>query len=336
MDGAHGYLAMDHRSIQIIEENLNLLKASHKMHLATFESMYEEILASHQRVFEKDVEKVAVTERNRLLSRQVKDLKEVINSLHIQLQEAKDELHNKSISPTLCARCLQSQPLLTAAAPVALTTQNLPTQNTTIQVFAGADVPTFPSQSVMGFNVPPGLLSSPLATKEPGFRSSIPSHFMSIVHVGEYGVHWNFFFTLAAVSLLTNIINIPVHQSGVFGVSILLVYQLCLLSGLNNYLNSTQRGIDCISQNKEGIFSLVGYWGLYLLGVQLGYFFELRKSKSGFLSPAGAASIWVLTFLFWSLTAFCDRFLERVSRRSCNMGYAFFILAVNLEVAIRA
>ncbi|MCO5590915.1 hypothetical protein L7F22_044891 [Adiantum nelumboides] len=136
------------------------------------------------------------------------------------------------------------------------------------------------------------------------------------VHVGEYGVHWNFFFTLAAVSLLTNIINIPVHQSGVFGLSILVVYQLCLLSGLNDYLNSTQRGVDWISQNKEGIYSLVGYWSLYLLGVQLGYFFELRKSKSGFSNPAGAASIWALAFLFWSLTAFCDRFLERTSRRS--------------------
>ncbi|MCO5604858.1 hypothetical protein L7F22_059032 [Adiantum nelumboides] len=122
---------------------------------------------------------VAVTERNRMLSRQVKDLKEVINSLHIQLQEAKDELHNKSISSTLCARCLQSQPPLTAAAPVAPTTQNLPTQSTTIQVSAGADVPICFSQSVMGFNVPPGLLSSPSATKEPGFGSSIPSHFMS-------------------------------------------------------------------------------------------------------------------------------------------------------------
>ncbi|KAI5062923.1 hypothetical protein GOP47_0021470 [Adiantum capillus-veneris] len=152
------------------------------------------------------------------------------------------------------------------------------------------------------------------------------------VHVGEYGVHWNFFFTLAAVALLTNIINIPAHLSGIFGASILFVYQLCLLGGLNSYLNTTQRGASLISQNKEGIFSLVGYWGLYLLGVQLGYlFFQSRKSKSGLLTPLGVAGIWALAFLFWSLTVLFDRFLERTSRRSCNVAYASFILAVNLE-----
>ncbi|MCO5569423.1 hypothetical protein L7F22_023135 [Adiantum nelumboides] len=126
LSGEHGCLAMDRRAIQIIEENLHLLKGANKMHLASFESMYQEILVGHQRVFERDVEKVAVTERNRMLSRQVKDLKEVINSLHIQLQEAKDELHNKSISPTLCARCLQSQPTDTTAAPVALLLKPFP------------------------------------------------------------------------------------------------------------------------------------------------------------------------------------------------------------------
>ncbi|KAL2512913.1 Peptidase M16 M domain-containing protein [Abeliophyllum distichum] len=35
------------------------------------------------------------------------------------------------------------------------------------------------------------------------------------VHVGEYGVHWNFFFTLAAVSILTSIVNVPPNQCGI-------------------------------------------------------------------------------------------------------------------------
>ncbi|XP_042506290.1 uncharacterized protein At4g17910, partial [Macadamia integrifolia] len=34
------------------------------------------------------------------------------------------------------------------------------------------------------------------------------------VHVGEYGVHWNFFFTLAAVSILTFMANIQTQNCG--------------------------------------------------------------------------------------------------------------------------
>eukprot|EP00250_Pteridium_aquilinum_P000292 c10325_g1_i3 orf=501-1436(+) len=159
------------------------------------------------------------------------------------------------------------------------------------------------------------------------------------VHLGEYGVHWNFFFTLAAVALLTNIIHIPAHFSGILGASILFVYQLILLNGLNTYLNSAQRGPGLISQNKEGIFSLFGYWGLYLLGVQLGYFIfksrESQKDESNLtkssMSGLGALGIWTLAILFWVLTLLSDRFLERVSRRSCNLTYVLFILAVNLE-----
>ena len=113
------------------------------------------------------------------------------------------------------------------------------------------------------------------------------------VHVGEYGVHWNFFFTLAAISILTSIINVPPLYSGILGALILvgiltfvvvyfyfidtifpnfflflgglfvfffkfLGYQVCLMHGLNVYLLSNERGTDIISQNKEGIFSILG------------------------------------------------------------------------------
>lgn len=78
------------------------------------------------------------------------------------------------------------------------------------------------------------------------------------VHVGEYGVHWNFFFTLAAVSILTSVINISPQYSGVLGSLVLVGYQFCLMHGLNHYLLSNERGMDIISQNKEGIFSIFG------------------------------------------------------------------------------
>lgn len=44
-------------------------------------------------------------------------------------------------------------------------------------------------------------------------------------------MHWNFFFTLSAVSVLTTVINIPPQYSGIFG-SIILVGMIQLIYGL--------------------------------------------------------------------------------------------------------
>ncbi|MCO5588468.1 hypothetical protein L7F22_042424 [Adiantum nelumboides] len=115
---------MDRNAMQAIGEALHLLTDTHKMHAMIFESMYQEVRESHQRVFERDVEKAVVAEKNRMLSRQVKDLKKVINSLNEQLRETKDELHNKSISTTVDAcrvnlliRKLHLSPLLLKLCP---------------------------------------------------------------------------------------------------------------------------------------------------------------------------------------------------------------------------
>ncbi|XP_038680141.1 uncharacterized protein At4g17910 isoform X2 [Tripterygium wilfordii] len=155
------------------------------------------------------------------------------------------------------------------------------------------------------------------------------------VHVGEYGVHWNFFFTLAAVSILTSIINVRPRYSGIFGLVILIGYQIWLICGLNVYLLSNERGTDVISKNKEGIFSIFGYWGMYLLGVQLGYylFFGSNNHQTNLRSNNWARiRVWCLSLLFWLLTLLLDRHVERVSRRTCNLAYVTFVLAQNLQV----
>ncbi|PKI46873.1 hypothetical protein CRG98_032684 [Punica granatum] len=154
------------------------------------------------------------------------------------------------------------------------------------------------------------------------------------VHVGEYGMHWNFFFTLAAVSILTSLTNIPPQYCGALGISILIAYQSCLLQGLNVYLLSSERGTDIISQNKEGIFSIFGYWGMYLIGVQLGHYLFFGSNSSGTLRSKQwtRSRLWILTLLFWLLTVVIDKHVERASRRMCNLAYVTFVLAQNLQV----
>ncbi|XP_022634051.1 uncharacterized protein At4g17910-like isoform X3 [Vigna radiata var. radiata] len=153
------------------------------------------------------------------------------------------------------------------------------------------------------------------------------------VHVGEYGVHWNFFFTLAAVSILSSFINISPQYCGVIGSLLLVGYQLCLVQGLNHYLLSDERGVDILSQNKEGIFSIFGYWGMYLLGVYLGNSLIFGSHSSGFRSSRWVRMrIWALSILFWLLTVLLDRHVERVSRRTCNLPYVTMVLADNLQL----
>ncbi|XP_024526610.1 uncharacterized protein At4g17910 isoform X2 [Selaginella moellendorffii] len=161
------------------------------------------------------------------------------------------------------------------------------------------------------------------------------------VHVGEYGVHWNFFFTLAAVSLLTSVIRMPVSYCGYLGLGILSVHQFTLLCGLKDYILSPHRSSGLVDLNKEGIFSIFGYWSLYFLSVHLGQ--HIFFNPGGFLKWIASSSnenshwlsiaeLWLLDGALWLLVVVLDSIVENVSRRTCNMAYVMFVLAQNLEV----
>ncbi|OAY78700.1 Uncharacterized protein ACMD2_02163 [Ananas comosus] len=154
------------------------------------------------------------------------------------------------------------------------------------------------------------------------------------VHIGEYGVHWNFFFTLAAVSILTSIISIRPNYCGILGLLILTGYQMILALGLSEYLISNERKAHIISQNKEGLFSIFGYWGMYLIGVFLGYqlfFANYSSAKDGNMHST-RVKIWFLSALFWLITVILDKYVERVSRRMCNLAYVTLVFAQNFQV----
>ncbi|KAG9155642.1 hypothetical protein Leryth_003929 [Lithospermum erythrorhizon] len=123
------------------------------------------------------------------------------------------------------------------------------------------------------------------------------------VHVGEYGVHWNFFFTLAAVAILTSVINVPPSSCGILGLFILVGYQGFLLNGLNEYLLSDKRETNIVSMNKEGIFSIFGYWGMYLIGVQLGNYLFFQRPTSVVQRTMGwsRVRVWIICLAFWYL-----------------------------------
>ncbi|KAK5121098.1 hypothetical protein LTR85_005582 [Meristemomyces frigidus] len=95
-------------------------------------------------------------------------------------------------------------------------------------------------------------------------------------HVSEYGVHWNFFFTLAllppAIAFLTPLLRwIPSY--GIFAFLFAVCYE-CLLwftPDLKFYIILSDRiEGDLISQNREGLFSFIGYLAICIAGMGVG------------------------------------------------------------------
>ena len=103
------------------------------------------------------------------------------------------------------------------------------------------------------------------------------------VPVGEYGVDWNFFATLAAVALLADAAPVPRGRarSGAFsalaGAIVLLAHQLALAApggpelGRRFVLAEGERRMDSfVDRNREGLGSVPGYLGVYFLGAAVG------------------------------------------------------------------
>ncbi|MCO5597346.1 hypothetical protein L7F22_051422 [Adiantum nelumboides] len=131
MSRADKLLQMERSATPTVADAINTIHGAQKMHAVTYESMHEELLDTHQRVYDRDVEKAALFDRNRILNRQVQDLKEVISSLNLQLREAQEQLQQKSVVTTMvCERCAQMELTVTTTTPVApisLPTEEIPT-----------------------------------------------------------------------------------------------------------------------------------------------------------------------------------------------------------------
>ncbi|KAF8639193.1 hypothetical protein AX17_001679 [Amanita inopinata Kibby_2008] len=115
-------------------------------------------------------------------------------------------------------------------------------------------------------------------------RKTLPVLFLGLVrlllvkateypeHVSEYGVHWNFFLTLALLPTLQVILHpLILHVPISFlGIVIAIAHQLLLsYAHLQGYILNAPR-TSWLSANKEGIISLIGYLSIHLLGLSIG------------------------------------------------------------------
>ncbi|KAG4079352.1 hypothetical protein HA402_008044 [Bradysia odoriphaga] len=126
-------------------------------------------------------------------------------------------------------------------------------------------------------------------------------------HVSEYGVHWNFFLTLAVTKIVGTII-------------------LSFISTAE-HINDVPR-TSFVAANREGLLSINGYVALYMASILVGSFLKnhatVVNAKTLFKQ---AGKLAMFSILLWKVTYLC-RDMFGVSRRLANMGYVVWILSI--------
>lgn len=148
-------------------------------------------------------------------------------------------------------------------------------------------------------------------------------------HVSEYGVHWNFFFTLAIVRVVASVLLavFPLSWSWLLALLIGGFYQFTLeTSGLKSFIihNSDRTGF--LQSNKEGIFSVIGYIAIYMAGVQIGlYVMRPRTQVKDWLRLI--CHLFLGSCVLYTALYLCQTFIEPVSRRMANLPFCLWTIA---------
>jgi glucosaminylphosphatidylinositol acyltransferase len=142
------------------------------------------------------------------------------------------------------------------------------------------------------------------------------------LHVSEYGVHWNFFMSVGAVTLMSAVVSLPAWgRIGLAGV-IIALYEVFLRNGFENYMFHAERN-NLFSMNREGIVGCIGFFCIYQFGLGL---------KEVMLKPGKEFKYMCIAFVaFGGLSwAIGDESRRLVRNRQNNAGYVFWTIAHNL------
>uniref|UniRef100_A0A1B6FED9 Phosphatidylinositol-glycan biosynthesis class W protein n=1 Tax=Cuerna arida TaxID=1464854 RepID=A0A1B6FED9_9HEMI len=153
-------------------------------------------------------------------------------------------------------------------------------------------------------------------------------------HITEYGIHWNFFITLAMVKLLAYLLlKISRGHSFISGLLVMIIHQYLLSYSLESYVLSNKDRDNWFDANREGIISLFGYLSLYLISISIANAvnsvnkqFSIRIKTKTILSLVFISSIMFVTLYYLKSIDF------KVSRRLANLPFVMWITAVSLSI----
>ncbi|QPG96167.1 Glucosaminyl phosphatidylinositol (GlcN-PI) nositol acylation protein [Epichloe festucae Fl1] len=165
-------------------------------------------------------------------------------------------------------------------------------------------------------------------------------------HVTEYGVHWNFFFTLGVLPPFVATFQSVLRYVPSYAALALLVsgiYQVLLeKTPLKAYILTAPR-VDLLSMNREGIFSFFGYLAIFLAGQDLGMLIIPRSTsiinpRSNNVSAGVQRNTLLMTIAVWAAlwsalyylaTSYSLGLGLNVSRRMANLPYVLWVAAFN-------
>jgi len=151
-------------------------------------------------------------------------------------------------------------------------------------------------------------------------------------YVFEYGVHWNFFITLAFLKII-NLLILPFVSTcclSTFATILVVIYEIALnCCGLADWIMSDASRDTLFSANREGIFSLIGYEAIFLYTLSMKWHLSPFMKKNHLVNSMFLLAITVFlgTALFFltSVTSYCFG----VSRRLANAGYVYWTLSTS-------
>ncbi|XP_059485637.1 uncharacterized protein LOC132202637 [Neocloeon triangulifer] len=153
-------------------------------------------------------------------------------------------------------------------------------------------------------------------------------------HVTEYGVHWNFFVTLAFTRLLSTLL-LKIYKRPIFWALICVVgHEVLLQKGLTDFLLSTAPRDNLFLANREGICSLPGYVALHQAAVALGQWLHTKPAHKSINCLATVSSLSATMWLVALLSAPPSRRIANLSYIAWMLGFGGTMLALFVAVHI--
>lgn len=150
------------------------------------------------------------------------------------------------------------------------------------------------------------------------------------MHISEYGVHWNFFITLAVTKILCSCILslISADHSLVISIIVLTLHEILLQSGLSTWVLSDIPRDTFVTANREGIVASLGYVGLYFMSVHIGQ--TVAKTKNNRESDDELCVSLSCTAVILLCSVFMLEPYFGVSRRLANAAYCLWIMFIGV------